>query len=324
MSMADAAGSARAGPWYLRAGRPAGAGLTGVAVGAAVAGIWHAGWEAAGKACRGAGFDAFCIPVGQAAVAVLGSGLVICAGVFLGFFLLQVRPKRLTIPVGCVLAAMLIWAVGVGIPGGTPPPAWTTALAAGAGLTSLALMVDSGRARLAGFIAIAIVVAGAFAAPRLIQSRIQRDARERQLAALRFPLMLPVAAGYHASGADAINGELSIGMSSDTPGASALSRLPAFTVSFTPATTAPTKPGPDGEPTDCGDTAPHEGCRELRPGLWLLPGPARDLAHVITWRGNLEVDAMSLGYSAVSANSLVQAATDFRPATAAALADLGP
>ncbi len=195
MSMADAAGSARAGPWYLRAGRAAGAGLTGVVVGAGVAGIWHAGWEAAGKACRGAGFDAFCLPVGQAAVAVLGSSLVIRAGVFLGFFLLQVRPKRLTIPVGCVLAAMLIWAVGVGIPGGTPPPAWTTALAAGAGLTSLALMVDSGIAQIAGFVAIAIVVAGAFAAPRLIQSRIQQDARERQLAALRFPLMLPVAAG---------------------------------------------------------------------------------------------------------------------------------
>jgi hypothetical protein len=54
--------------------------------------------------------------------------------------------------------------------------AWTTALAAGAGLTSLALMVDSGRAQIAGFAAIAVVVGGAFALPRLVHSRIQQDA----------------------------------------------------------------------------------------------------------------------------------------------------
>jgi hypothetical protein len=288
-----------------------------------VAGIWHDGWEAAGHACRGAG-DTFCIPVAQAAGAVLGSGLLICAGVFLGFFLLRVRPKRLTIPVGCVLATMLILAVGAGIPGGTPPPAWTTALAAGAGLTSLALMVDSGRPQIAGFVAIAVVVAGAFALPRLIHSQIQQDARERQLAALGIPLMLPVAAGYHASGADAVNGGLSVSMSSNTPGAFALSRLPAFTVSITPATTSPTQPGPDGKPVQCRYLPPHPGCQELKAGLWLLPDGAGNGAEVITWRGALEVDAMSLGYSPVSTDALVQAATNLQPASAAALAGLGP
>lgn len=144
-----------------------------------------------------------CIPVVQAAGAVLGSALVICAGVSLGFFVLRVQPRRLTIPVGCGLAAVLILAVGAGIPGGTPPAAWTTALAAGAGLASLALIADSGRARIAGFVAIAVVLAGAVALPRLMHSRVQQDARERQLARLGFPLLLPVAAGYHASGADA-------------------------------------------------------------------------------------------------------------------------
>jgi hypothetical protein len=320
--MADTAGRAQSRPWYLRAGQAAGAGLTGAAVGAGVAGIWHVGWQASRDACRGGGFDTVCIPVVQAAGAVLGSALAICAGVFLGFFVLQVRPKRLTIPVGCGLAAVLILAVGADIPGGTPPAAWTTALAAGAGLTSLALIVDSGRAQIAGFVAIAVVLAGAVALPRLIHSRVQQDARERQLARLGFPLLLPVVAGYHASGADAANGGLSISMSSDTPGSSALSRLPAFTVSITPATTPPTKPGPDGKPVQCRYLAPHPGCRELRPGLWLLPdagGP-----EVITWRGDLEVDSLSLGYSPVSAKALVQSATNLQPATAAALADLGP
>jgi hypothetical protein len=318
--MADAASRAQTRPWYLTAGRAAGAGLTGAAVGAGVASIWRAGWEAAGNACRGTA-DALCIPVVQVAGAVLGSGLLICAGVLLGFGLLRVRPKRLTIPLGCVLAAVLVWVVGIGVPGGNPPAAWAAALAAGGGLASLALMVDSGRAQVAGFVAIAVVAAGASTLPRLIESRIQRDARQRQLAALRLPLLLPVAAGYHASGADAVNGSLSVSMSSNTPGASALSRLPAFNVSFTPATTSPTEPGPGGKPAQCAYVAPRTGCQEVKPGVWYLPGPA---AQVITWRGGLQVDAMSLGYSPVSASTLVQAATNLRPSSSSVLAGLGP
>lgn len=322
--MADTVVSSQPGPWYLRAGRAAGGGLTGAVVGAVVAGIWHAGWEAAGRACPEPSYSSvLCFPVVPDAAAVIGSGLVICVGVFLGFSLLQVRPKRVTIPAGCILTAMLILAVGAGIPGGTPPLAWTTALAVGAGLTSLALTVDSGKARIAGFVATAVVLAGAVALPRLIHSRMQQDARERQLAALGFPLLLPVAAGYHASGAYAANGGLSVSMSSDTPGTSALSSEPAFTVSITPATSAPTEPGPDGKPAECQYVAPHPGCRQLKRGLWLLPdvgtGP-----EVITWRGDLEVDAMSLGYSTVTANTLVHAATTLQPASAAALAGLGP
>lgn len=129
-------------------------------------GIWRAGWEAAGTECRGPGF---CMPVGSAVYAVLGIGAVICAGVFLGFLLIRLRPKRLTIPVGCILAAMLIFAVGAGIPGDLPPPPWAAALAVGAGLTSLALVIDSGRAQVAGLVAIVVVTVGAFVLPHVIR-----------------------------------------------------------------------------------------------------------------------------------------------------------
>jgi hypothetical protein len=321
--MADGAGRAQPSPWYVRAARPVCAGLAGAAVGAGVASIWHAGWQAAGTACRAAG-DTLCIPVAPAAAAVLGSCVLICVGIFAAFFLIRLRPKRLTIPVGCVLAAVLIWAVGVGVPGGMPPRVWAASLAVGAGLTSLALMADSGRPQIAGCIALTVVLAGAFALPRLIYSRVQQDARERQLAALGVPLMLPVAVGYHASGADAVNGGLSVAMSSDKPGGSSLSRLAAFTVSITPANSPPTEPGPGGKPVECGYLPPHPGCRELKPGLWLLPDAAGNNGEVITWRAKLEVTAMSLGYSPVSATALVQAATNLRPATAATLASLGP
>jgi hypothetical protein len=241
--MADAADRVRPARWYLRAGRAAGAGLIGAAVGAVVAPIWHAGWEAAGKACPEPNYSSvLCFPVLPVGAAILGSGLVICAGVSLGFLLLQLRPKLVTIPVGCVLCALLIWAVSRGLPGGTPPAAWTTALAAGAGLASLALVVDGGRVQIAGLIAIAVVLFAAFEVPGLIDSR-------------------------------AHHGASPVGLSS------------------------------------------------LSPGLWLAEPTGPD---VTTWRGGPEVDAMSLGYAPVSVNTLVQAATDLRPASAAALAGLGP
>jgi hypothetical protein len=76
---------------------------------------------------------------------------------------------------------------------------------------------------------------------------------------------------------------------------------------------------------ECGYLPPRPGCRELKPRLWLLPdGGAGNGGEVITWRGDLEVDVMTLGYSPVSTSALVQAATDLRPATAATLAGLGP
>jgi hypothetical protein len=56
----------------------------------------------------------------------------------------------------------------------------------------------------------------------------------------------------------------------------------------------------------------------------VICGGAGNGGEVVTWRGELEVAAMSLGYSPVSASALVQAATDLRPATAATLAGLGP
>ena len=287
-------------------------------MGAAGAGIWHAGWETARAACQG---TEFCIPARSAVGAVLCIGAVICAGVFLGFLLIRLRPKRLTIPVGCILAAMLIFAVGAGVPGDIPPPPWTAALAVGAGLASLALAVDSGRAQVAGLVAIVVVTVGAFATPHVIRYQVQPGTREQQLAALGFPLLLPVAAGYHATAASAASGGLSVTMSADAPRGSDLSRQPAFTVGITPVTGPPADP--DAKPDACGSPAPHAECLELKPGLWLLTDVgAGNGSEVITWRGQFEVEAVSIGYSPVSTSALVQAATDLRPATAATLADL--
>jgi hypothetical protein len=204
--MANAADKDAAPAWYLRVGRVMGAGLTGAAVGGAVAGIWQAGLEAANNACRGT--DEFCIGVVPVAQAIFGSVLVIAVGVFVGFGGLRIRPRRLTIPVGCILAATLTWASAAAMPGRMAPPPWAAAVAAGAGLAAVALSVDSGRLRIAGIIAVAVIVIAAFVLPDMIASRIRADTSEHELAALGFPLLLPDVPGYRATNADAANGGL--------------------------------------------------------------------------------------------------------------------
>jgi hypothetical protein len=175
--MANAADRDAPPVWYLRAGRVIGAGLVGGAVGGAVAGIWQAGLDSARNACRDGG--GLCLGLPQGAAAIAGSVLVIAAGVFVGFGVLRIRPRRLTIPLGCILVTMLTWALGAGMPGGNAPAPWAAGLAAGAGLAALALSVDWGRPQVAGMIAVVVIVIAAFVVPRVISSRMQADAWER-------------------------------------------------------------------------------------------------------------------------------------------------
>jgi hypothetical protein len=296
---------------YLRAGRVLGASLTGAAVGAAVAGIWHAGLEAASNACRGT--NGFCIGIRPGAEAIFGNALVIAAGVCLGFGVLRIRPLRLTIPVGCILVVTLTSVIEAGIPGGNAPPVWAAAVAAGAGLAALALSVDWGRPQIVGMIALPVVVVAACVLPHVISPSKQASTREQEFATLGVPLLLPDVPGYYASGAGDVSGTLSVTMTSDNENNTV---QPAFTVSITPVVSSVA----DTTPSRCV-VEPHD-CQVLRPGVWLVSiGLNRQ---VVTWRGNLEVDAFALGYTPVTTESLAQAATDLRPTTANALASLGP
>jgi hypothetical protein len=151
--------------WYVRAGRVAGADLTGAAVGAAVAGIWHAGVVAANRSCQDAGVNLclnFVIPMAEA---IAGIVIVIIAGVWLGFGALRIRPLVLTVPAGFLLALLLVWNVSVRTGGvGTGPPVWAAAVAVGSGLAALTLAADWGRAQKAGIVVLgAIIVASIMA-----------------------------------------------------------------------------------------------------------------------------------------------------------------
>jgi hypothetical protein len=156
--------------WYARALRVAGAAAAGAALGALVAVIWHAAWAAGNAECRTppGTSGGFCVPVGTAVEAILGSFLVTCVGVLAAFALLRLRPLRVTIPIGCMLTAWLAFFTATGFPGGQGPAPWAAAVAVGAGLAAVALSVDWGRAQLAGMIAVGVILLASLVLPRLI------------------------------------------------------------------------------------------------------------------------------------------------------------
>ncbi|HUN34926.1 MAG TPA: hypothetical protein VMU95_23230 [Trebonia sp.] len=172
----------------LRAGRVAGAGVAGAALGALVAAIWHGAATAASNACRPpvqGGSAGFCIPAGQAAEGIIISFFAICLGVLGAFALLRVRPRRLTIPVGCVVVAWTVLFTSTGFAGGHGPAPWAAGIAAGAGLAAVALTVDWGRAQKAGLIALAIILLASLVVPRVIAQHGQAGASARKVTAVR-------------------------------------------------------------------------------------------------------------------------------------------
>jgi hypothetical protein len=172
---------------YARAGRVAGAGLAGAALGAAVAGIWQGAAAAASNACRApaqGGGGGFCIPVGQAAEGVFAGFIVISLGVLLAFALLRVRPRRVSIPIGCIVMAWTVFFTATGFTGASGPAPWAAAIAAGPGLAAVALSFDWGRAQVAGLIAVAVVLLASLIAPRMIAREEQASAQVRQFSAV--------------------------------------------------------------------------------------------------------------------------------------------
>jgi hypothetical protein len=151
--------------WYVRAGRVAGAGLTGVLVGAVVAWIWHAGLAGANSGCQDAG-DNICLDsLASVAETIAGIVMVTIAGVSIGFAALRIRPLALTVSAGFLVAVLLVWNVTVGTGRvGSGPPGWATALAVGSGLAAVALSADWGKAQKVGvFVLGAIIVASIIA-----------------------------------------------------------------------------------------------------------------------------------------------------------------
>ncbi|MGH3159865.1 MAG: hypothetical protein ACRDNF_25275 [Streptosporangiaceae bacterium] len=155
--------------WWVRVGRVAGAGLTGVGVGAAVAGIWHAGMAGANSSCQDAGNNLCLDFVGPMVAAIAGNMIVIIAGVLIGFGAPRIRPLRLTVPAGFIVVVLLAWNVSVGTGGaGTGPPGWAAAVAVGSGLAVLALSVDWGRPQKAGIIALGAIIVASIIVPHVI------------------------------------------------------------------------------------------------------------------------------------------------------------
>jgi hypothetical protein len=311
-------------PTWARIGRIAGAGLGGAVIGALVTWIWETGASAARaavSACESAqGADSFCLPFIPGAVAIAASIAVISAGTLIALWALQVRPRRLTVPVGCIVIAVAVVCASFGFPGGRGPAPWAAAIAAGAGLAAVALSADRGRAQVTGLVGVGVVLLGSFVVPRTIARHEETDSQAAKLTRLGFPLELPSVPGYYPmSGYAAPGGSLDVAMGRD--GAASYLAL-AFTVSITKVGTS------DGDfdlgmckPGENPQLIPQYSCHARGPGRWLVTdsGASGDEA-LADSRGVIAVAQPIL--TRVPDEVLLQAVTSMRPASAAEIAAL--
>lgn len=308
---------------WSRVGRVAGAGLGGAGIGVVVAWIWAAGAVAAGAVVRGCesvqGFDAVCVPVGPVAAAAAGSIAVICAGTLITFWSMRVRPRRLTVPAGCIVITVTIFCASLGFPWGREPAPWAAAIAAGAGLAAVALSAGRGRPTIAGLIVAGVVLLGSFIVPPAIARQEQTDSQEAKLTHLGFGLELPRVAGYYPMDGYAMpGGSLDVDMGRD----GAPSTLVAFTVSITRTGTS------DGA-FDLGmckhdenpKLTPQYSCQAKGPGLWLVTGTGLPSDEALAVSRGMIALAQPIG-TQVPDEVLLQAVISLRPATAAQIAAL--
>jgi hypothetical protein len=311
--------------WHSLPGRVAGSGLAGAAIGAAVAAIWNASWTShlgcpSAKA-PGSIDTGICFPADVWLLAIAGNCALIMAGVWCAFTVLRLRPRRVTVPGGCVVVVVMILA-SAGELGlrqfKTPPAPWVTALETGAGLAAFALAAGGRRASLAGVLALAVTIGAAMQVPPLVRQHDAADARLHDLAALGFPLEVPSVPGYHVSAANVSEGVLLVDIdpSAPRPGMSEI------TVVIGPASSA----WAAGELALCagpGRSRPlFDACSARGPRRWLLTNadPILGDAALAESAGLVMESTPNGGH--VADSMLIAAATSLRPASAASLAGL--
>ena len=311
-------------PEQPQVARIAGAGAGGAVTGLLVAWIWEAGAAAASaavSACESAeGRNSVCIPLVPALAAIAGSIVAISAGTVITLWTMQVRPKRVTVPVGCIVTTVAVFWTSSGFPGGRGPAPWAAAIAAGAGLAAVALSARRRRARVAGLAGVVVVLLGSLLVPRTVARQEEVGSQAAKLTQLGFPLQLPSVPGYYPMGGYATpGGSLDVSMGRDgEPSDLAL----AFTVSITRAGTSDgafdlgmCRPGQDPRLT------PQYYCQAKGPGLWLATerGTTSDVA-LADNRSMIAVAQPILRQ--VPDEVLLQAVSSLRPATAAEIAAL--
>jgi hypothetical protein len=259
-----------------------------------------------------------CLPLGLWLLAIIVNCTVISLGVLGVFTVLRLRPRRVLVPFGCVVVALMaiVSASGIGPP---EPPPWEAALEAGAGLAAVALTAISGRARVAGPIAVAVLVAAGWVTPRVIAQRERADARLAAFTALKFPLEVPNVPGYHLYAADAVEGVLyvTVRQAIRYPGTTEV------TVDVGLADGAWAKQ----ELASCttpipGSSQPLYSCSTIRPGVLLMANPTDSKAVMATRDGLVAKASADSMPTPVTTATLIAAATSLRPIDAATLAGL--
>jgi hypothetical protein len=308
--------------WRGRAWRVAGAGLAGAGLGAAVAGIWHAALALGNASCardsRAAG-DWPCIPLGLWLLGIVVNCTVIALGVIGVFTVLRLRPRRALVPFGCVVVALTAIVSASSIAGPPGPPPWEAALEAGVGLAAVAMTAIGGRARVAGPMAVVVLLAAGWIVPRVIAHQERADARLAGFTALKFPLEAPNVPGYHLYAADAVEGvlDVSVRQAIRYPGTTEVTVVvgPADGAWAKQQLALCTKPVQ-------GSTVLLYSCRPIRPGLLLMANATSGNAVMATRAGLVATASADSMPTPVTTATLIAIATSLRPVDAATLAAL--
>jgi hypothetical protein len=262
--------------------------------------------------------------VGDWLLAVLVNCAIILAGVWGAFTLLRVRPRRATVPGGCVVVLVMMFIASEGelypLHFRSVPAPWLAALEVGAGLAAFALIAGGDRVWLAGVLALAVTIAAAVQVPPLLRQHELADTRLHDLVALGFPLEVPSVPGYHVSAADASEGVLLVVIDQSIP-----------------------HPGTTEIIVDVGPAGGAWAARQL--AMCASPGRSRPLFDACSARGRQQwlltntdpifgdaalaesaglvmESSASAHPTPVSDSTLIAAVTSLRPATAASLASL--
>jgi hypothetical protein len=264
----------------------------------------------------------FCLPIGVWLLAMAVSCVVIIAGVWGGFTLLRLGPRLATVPGGCVVVTLMIFAsAGVIDPlkHTSPPSLWLAALEAGAGLAAFAVVAGGRRVWLAGVLALAVAAAAAITVPPLVRQHQLADARLHQFMALGFPLEAPSVPGYYLSAATTSDGVLVdvIDQAAAPQGPSEILVVIGPVASAWAAHQRALCTG--GNAVSSG---PLFDCSAIRPSAWLWANSTIGNEIMSEHSGLMAIASASSQPSTVSEATLIAAATSLRMTTAATLAGL--
>ena len=296
-------------------GQVAGAAAAGAILAGALTWIWHASLAAGRTSCTDPGQ----VCIGPDLVGIAAGVLVGTVGSLTACAMLGLRPLPASWAAATLATLLVVPGVAAARPGGHPPAAWAVipVLAAAFALVAT-IFVSVGRPRITAAVLAAVLLAAAVLVPHLINHSVQAQQQRARLAALPFPLLVPVVAGYKVIDAYPEGDTLDLDMVTAGSRPDEFGAYDDIAISVTI--------GPLSDPylsavlAGCqrasdGLTVLARTCRRLHPEEWTTSGTDIGTEGVIALKSRIIVLATTNSSPSVAVRALAEAATQLRPAS---------